>query len=114
MHQKKRYWDNTISGNAIMASRTSILETLRYVVKSPPEIKAKSTISSFALFFFDLKTAIIGHPIWTALILILIGFPVLVIGRRRMRSRRGGFFKLDEKNGLLGGFGGAGSNGKAD
>lgn len=99
-----------------MASRTSILETLRFVVKSPPDIKPKSTISTFALFFFDLKTSILSHPIWAVIILVIVGVPGLLYGRRKwLRSRKGaGFFKLDEKNGLLGGFGGGAGNGKAD
>lgn len=40
-----RYWDNTITGNPIIPSRTSILETIPKVVISPPKIKPKLTIS---------------------------------------------------------------------
>jgi len=102
-----------------MASRTSILETLRYVTKQSPELKPKSTISSFALFFFDLKSSIVSHPIWTTIFGVTLGVPMVLFARRRfLRSRRsgGGFFRLDEKNGLLGGFGGGAGqgNGKAD
>jgi len=40
----------------------------------------------------------------------MIVLAAAIWGRRRMRRNRGGFFRLDEKDGLLGG----GYNGKAD
>lgn len=87
------------------------------MTKHPQELKAQSTVSSFALFFFDMKSAIASHPIWTAIVAILLGVPAMLYARKRwVRNRRGGgFFRLDEKNGLLGGFGHGGNvNGKAD
>ena len=108
--QNRRYWDNTVTGNSIMASRTSILETLPKVVISPPKIKPKSTISSFEKFFFDIRGAISGHPI------LSIGFIAGMVvsgfmwGRKRLRKSKGGYFRLDEKDGLLGGS----TNGKVD
>jgi protein disulfide-isomerase len=108
--QNKKYWDTTITGNAIIPSRTSILETIPKVVASPPKIKAKRTISSFDQIIFDLRSAASERPI---LALCAIGSVVLLAvmwTRRRMRRNRGGFFRLDEKDGLLGG----GYNGKAD
>ncbi|KAF4636587.1 hypothetical protein G7Y89_g1498 [Cudoniella acicularis] len=106
----RRYWDTTISGNAIMASRTSILETIGKVVKSSPEIKAKTTISSFEKFFFDMRGAISGHPFLSIGVITGIVLGVMMWGRGRIRRNRGGFFRLDEKDGLLGG----GVNGKVD
>jgi protein disulfide-isomerase len=93
-----------------MASRTSILETISKVVASPPKIKPKSTISSFEKFFFDLRGAISGHPFLSIGMIggILLG--VTWFGRGRIRRSRGGFFRLDEKDGLLGGT----NNGKVD
>lgn len=92
-----------------MPSRTSILETIGKVVQSPPKIKPKTTISSFEKFFFDLRGAISGHPFLSLGIFVGIVFSAMTWGRRLRRSR-GGFFKLDEKDGLLGG----NSNGKVD
>ena len=86
-----------------MASRTSILETIPKVVSSPPQIKPKSTIGSFEKFFFNLRGAISGHPFISVGLIIGILVGVLVYGRGRMRRSRGGFFRLDEKDGLLGG-----------
>jgi protein disulfide-isomerase len=85
-----------------MASRTSILETIPKVVSSPPKIKPKSTISSFEKFFFDIRGAISGHPFLSigAIAGIVVG--AAWYGRGRMRRSRGGFFRLDEKDGLLG------------
>ena len=89
-----------------MASRTSILETIPKVVCSPPKIKPKSTIGSFEKFFFDVRGAISGHPLLSVGLIIGIVVGVLVYGKGRMRRSRGGFFRLDEKDGLLGNMGG--------
>ncbi|KAF2455102.1 thioredoxin-like protein [Lineolata rhizophorae] len=113
-----RYWDNTITGNPIMASRTSILETLQKVVASPPKISPKSTTSQLEHVFFKIRSGCSSHP-WLA-VGMLIGFIVAVYlwGRkiRRVRSfigggGSGGFFHLDGKEGLLGN---SGTNGKVD
>jgi len=86
-----------------MASRTSILETIPKVVSSPPKIKPKSTIRSIEKFFFNLRGAISGHPFLSVGLIFGIFIGVLWYGRGRMRRSRGGFFRLDEKDGLLGG-----------
>ena len=85
-----------------MASRTSILETLQKITKSPPQIKPKSTISRFEKFFFDIRSAIGGHPFLSVGILVGAAGAVGWVMRRRKRGK-GGYFRLDEKDGLLGG-----------
>lgn len=52
-----RYWDNTITGNPIIPSRTSILETIPKVVTNPPKVKPKLTISRVvsAMRFLELS-----------------------------------------------------------
>jgi protein disulfide-isomerase len=117
--QNKRYWDTTISGNYIGASRTAILETLPKVVISPPKIKPKSTTSRLETWFFELRGAASAHPILTLFFIIgtLVGGGIW--GRGRIKSGKGfpgfpgagGFFKLDGKEGLLGG---GGPSGKVD
>jgi protein disulfide-isomerase len=90
-----------------MASRTSILETIPKIISSPVKIKAKSTISNFEKFFFDIRSTISSHKY------LSLGFALGVLvfgvhyGRGRVRRSRGGFFRLDgnEKDGLLGGTG---------
>jgi protein disulfide-isomerase len=104
-----RYWDQTITGNSIMASRTSILETLPKVISSPPLIKHKSTMGGFQKFFFDIRGAIGGHKILSLVALIMTVVGGVSYLRRRSGRSRGGFFRLDEKDGLLGG-----NNGKVD
>jgi protein disulfide-isomerase len=93
-----------------MASRTSILDTIRNVVASPPTIKPKSTIGSFEKFFFDIRGAISGHPFLSIGCIIGLVIGGASWGRKRIRRNRGGFFRLDEKDGLLGG----NMNGKVD
>ncbi|EON66034.1 hypothetical protein W97_05277 [Coniosporium apollinis CBS 100218] len=108
----RRYWDQTITGNPIVPSRTSILETLKNVVASPPKLSPKSTVSSIEHFFFRIRQICSGHP-YLALamgLVVLVGGSIW--GRSRMRRRNGGFFQLNEKEGLLGNVGGA--NGKVD
>lgn len=93
-----------------MASRTSILETIKHVTASPPKIQPKSTISSFEKFFFDIRSTIGGHPVLSvgAILGAIIGS---VLFLRKRRRGRGGYFRLDEKDGLLGG---GNANGKVD
>ena len=50
--ENKRYWDVTMTGNPIVPSRTSILETLPRIVANPPKIGPKST------------TTALGHVWW--------------------------------------------------
>ncbi|KAI0132462.1 thioredoxin-like protein [Xylariales sp. AK1849] len=112
----RRYWDTTITGMNIVPSRTSILETISKVTVSPPQIKAKSTISSFEKIFFDIRMTFSDHPYLS--VGCLAG---LVLGcaswyRGRLRRNRG-HFRLDDKlpvrelkEGLLGNT----ANGKVD
>ncbi|TAQ91075.1 hypothetical protein B7494_g634 [Chlorociboria aeruginascens] len=106
----RRYWDTTITGNYIIPSRTSILETIPKVVTTPSVIKPKSTISSFEKFFFDIRGSISGHPILSIGVIAGIVISVFIWIRGKMRRSKGGFFRLDEKDGLLGG----NVNGKVD
>jgi len=106
----RRYWDTSITGNPIMASRTSILETIPKVVAVPPKIKPKSTIGSIEKFFFNIRGAVSGHPFLTVGLVLGLIIGGLAYARGRMRRNRGGFFRLDEKDGLLGG----NTNGKVD
>lgn len=93
-----------------MPSRTSILETIPKVVSSPPKIKPKLTISNFEKVFFDIRGAASEHPYLTIGLVAGVLIGGVMWGRGRMRRSRGGFFRLDEKDGLLGGT----SNGKVD
>ncbi|KAF2835252.1 thioredoxin-like protein [Patellaria atrata CBS 101060] len=107
------YWDSTITGNPIVPSRTSILETLPKVVASPPKLSPKSTISSFEHFFFRIRQVCLGHP-WLAALSFVVSLLVLFIWRRRLNRRSfgstNGFFKLDGRESLLG----SNSNEKGD
>ncbi|OJJ01210.1 hypothetical protein ASPVEDRAFT_61682 [Aspergillus versicolor CBS 583.65] len=118
----RRYWDTSSSGASIMASRTSILETIPLVIANPPKITPKSTIGVFESIFFVSSTFITGHPILFAIILLVsvIGVTYVARGRGLKRGVRGGILgiagnaggllHLDGKEGLLNG----GSTGKVD
>ncbi|KAJ5738804.1 hypothetical protein N7493_001959 [Penicillium malachiteum] len=120
----RRYWDTASSGAPIMASRTSILETIPLVISSPSKLSPKSTIGTLETFFFYTRSFLGSHPI---LFFILLGLAVAVatiFGRGRLLRRAGlsrggilgnsngsgGFFHLDGKEGFLNG----GSTGKVD
>lgn len=114
--QNRRYWDTTITGNHIVPSRTSILETIPKVITSPPKIASKSTTSSFMRVFWSLKNAWSKHP-WLVLGLALglcLGGVVVSRKMRRHQFGSGGFFNLDREKGLFGGLLGANTNGKVD
>ncbi|PYH35989.1 putative disulfide isomerase [Aspergillus neoniger CBS 115656] len=119
----RRYWDTSSSGASIMASRTSILETIPLVIANPPKLTPKSTVGTFESVFFFTRTFISGHPILFFIILTLsvAGATIVARGRSLRRGARGGilgvtgntgggFFNLDGKEGLLNG----GSTGKVD
>jgi protein disulfide-isomerase len=119
--QNRRYWDNTITGNYILPSRTSILETINKVVTSPPKIKPKLTISSFEKIFFDMRVTFSEHPFLTIGCILGLSLGAASWFRGRMKRRggggSGGHFRLDDnfgikdmKDGLLG----ANGNGKVD
>ncbi|KAA8573305.1 hypothetical protein MFRU_053g00450 [Monilinia fructicola] len=100
----RRYWDTTITGNYIIPSRTSILETIPKVVSNPPVIKPKSTVGSLEKMFFNIRGAISGHPFLSFGLALGIVLGITMYGRGKVGSRRGGFFRVDDgKDGLLGG-----------
>ncbi|KAK6196833.1 hypothetical protein LQW54_011148 [Pestalotiopsis sp. IQ-011] len=112
----RRYWDQTITGNSIVPSRTSILETIGKVTASPPKIKPKLTISSFEKIFFDIRMTFSEHPYLSFGCVAGLALGAASWFRGRVR-RRGSPFRLDEslpikelKEGLLGHT----ANGKTD
>lgn len=115
--QNRKYWDTTVTGNYILVSRTSILETLDKVVYTPQALKPKLTISSFEKIFFDIRLSFTEHPYLSFGCIVSIAFGVY--SWLRGRSRRGrGHFRLEDsisirdfKDGFLGGSNG---NTKAD
>lgn len=126
--QNRRYWDQTETGNYIMPSRTSILETLPRIVSNPPRLAPKSTIGFFESIYFNIRSFTSGHP-WISVILVVICLVVSATwGKNKIRRSRGslgghslpggnnngGFFKLDGKEGFLSSFGGNTASGKVD
>ncbi|KAF4587466.1 disulfide isomerase [Ophiocordyceps camponoti-floridani] len=112
----RRYWDQTVTGNHMLVSRTSIMETLDKIVYGPNVIKPKLTISAPEKMLLDIRIALMEHPLLTLGCVVGISFGVVSWIRGRNR-RRGGHFRLDDsmgikelKDGLLGGNG----NHKAD
>lgn len=108
MNQNRRYWDTTITGNYIIPSRTSILETISKVTASPPEIKPKLTISSFEKIFFDIRMTFTEHPYLSGGCVLGLALGVFSLFRGRLRKNRGAFRLEDNlpikeiREGLLG------------
>lgn len=101
-----RYWDTTMTGNPIVPSRTSILETLPRIVANPPKIAAKSTTNAIGHLWWVIKGNVASHPLVSIGMLVGIIVTVFIYSRRHLRAA-GGYIRLDEKmsgmNGLLGG-----------
>ncbi|KAA8650571.1 hypothetical protein EYZ11_003548 [Aspergillus tanneri] len=117
----RRYWDSSSSGASIMASRTSILETIPLVVANPPKLSPKSTVGTFEFIFYFTRSFIVSHPIFFVIILIISVAAATIFARRRNArwggrgailgvSNGNGFFHLDGKEGILNG----GATGKVD
>ncbi|KAM0667417.1 hypothetical protein ACQRIT_003545 [Beauveria bassiana] len=106
----RKYWDTTVTGNHILVSRTSIMETLDKIVYGPQVIKPKLTISFIEKIFFDIRVTFRDHPILSLLSVCGVVYGALTWFRAR-KGRRGGHFRLDDsltgmreyKDGLLGG-----------
>lgn len=95
-----------MTGNSIVPSRTSILETLSKVVASPPKLTPKNTNSGISLLLFRIRIAFTRHPLLSTCftVFVLMG---LFIGRKVTRRRTfgvnsGSLFNMDNKEGLLG------------
>ncbi|GAO16588.1 hypothetical protein UVI_02019740 [Ustilaginoidea virens] len=110
----RRYWDQTVTGNYIMVSRTSIMETLDKIVYGPHVIKHKLTVSTVEKVLLDIKSAFVEHPYLSLGCVIGMGFGTLSWLRGRSRLGRGGHFRLDNTMGgikeLRGGLLGANGN----
>ncbi|KAF7558730.1 hypothetical protein G7046_g5431 [Stylonectria norvegica] len=111
---RRRYWDNTVTGNYILVSRTSIMETLDKIVYGPHVIKPKLTISAFEKVFFDIRITFVEHPFLSVGCLAGVAFGVFSWFRGRTRRNRGGHFRLDDSLGLKDGLLGQNGNSKAD
>lgn len=114
--QNRRYWDQTVTGNYIIPSRTSILETIGQVTRSPNKIKPKLTISSFEKIFFDIRQTFTEHPYLTSGCLLGLALGGASWFRGRLRRTRG-HFRLEENLGMKemkAPILGANANGKVD
>ncbi|KAJ1299292.1 hypothetical protein OPQ81_003782 [Rhizoctonia solani] len=108
----RRYWDQTSTGNYIIPSRTSILETINKVTAQPPKIKPKLTISSFEKIFFDMRVTFSEHPYLTigCVAGLLLGSASWFRGRFGRRRGNRLFLNDEFKAPLLG----SNANGKTD
>jgi protein disulfide-isomerase len=95
----RRYWDQTSTGNPIVPSRTSILETINKVTANPPKLKPKLTIGFLEKIVFDVKTTFKEHPYLSSGCVLGIAFGCLSLFRGRIRKPRGGHFRLDDAAG---------------
>lgn len=95
--QNRRYWDQTVTGNSIVPSRTSILETLNKVTSSPPKIKPKLTISSIEKVLFDIRMTFSEHPFLALGCMFGVALGCMSWYRGRLRRTRGyGHFRLED------------------
>jgi protein disulfide-isomerase len=91
----RRYWDQTETGNNIVPSRTSILETLNRVTANPPQLKPKLTVSTLEKIFFDVRMTFKEHPFLSLGCIFGVAIGCYSWFKGRMR-RKGGHFRLDE------------------
>lgn len=100
-HQNRRYWDQTSTGNPIVPSRTSIMETLTKVTANPPKIAPKLTINFIEKAWRDMRKSFREHPFlsWGCVLGIAFGclswfrggvLAALMLLRGRLRRVTGG------------------------
>ena len=113
----KRYWDVTITGNPIVPSRTSILETLPRIVANPPKIVPKRTTTALGHVWWVLRGQVLGHPVLSTFLGLALLVALAFSSRRTMwrLGERGGYFHVGEKAGPMDGLlGGSAPQGKVD
>ena len=120
--QNRRYWDETETGNYIVPSRTSILETLPRIVSNPPRLTPKSTIGAFENVFLQIRNFGTHHTYYSIIVLIgavgglfyLLRNPTVV--RNALGRNGSGYFHLpvDEKATNMGWGNGTNAGQKAD
>ncbi|KAK3939811.1 thioredoxin domain-containing protein 5 [Diplogelasinospora grovesii] len=110
----RRYWDQTSTGNYIIPSRTSILETINKVTASPPKIKPKLTISSIEKIFFDIRVTFTEHPYLTMGCVLGLALGLASWFRGKLRKTARGHFRLGEETTKAPLLGGVNTNGKVD
>ncbi|KAK5111641.1 hypothetical protein LTR62_004745 [Meristemomyces frigidus] len=120
-YSSHRYWDVTMTGNPIVPSRTSILETLPRVVSSPPKIAAKRTMSVVGHAWWTVKEQVFEHPRVSIGVSVGALICIVIFVRRHGRNidlsaALPSYFQVGEKgnamDGLLGGS--PGGSGKVD
>lgn len=100
-----RYWDTTVSGEAIRPSRSSILDTVNKVTANPNSITAQYTTGKFTRTFYTVRNFTSSHPFLALGMFVGSITAVVLFGKSRSRRRGFGHFQYGEKDGLLGGMG---------
>lgn len=101
-----RYWDVTATGNPIVPSRTSILETLARIVANPPKLSPKRTTTTLGHVWWVIKAQLFEHPRVSIGVALAVIAGVVFYGRQHVRMFGGGYIRLGEKGGLDGLLGG--------
>lgn len=93
-----------MTGNPIVPSRTSILETIPRVLANPPKIPAKSSASTIGTIFYRVRSTWRSHPWFSSIMFIffLIGGYILARRLRRKPFGSGGWINLDGEKGVFG------------
>jgi protein disulfide-isomerase len=97
-----RYWENTMTGNPIVPSRTSIIETLPRVVANPPKIPYKRTMTILGHVWWVVKTQMQEHPLVTVFFSLFALVVVAWWSRKYVKVAQSGFINLSEKGGMDG------------
>jgi protein disulfide-isomerase len=97
-----RYWENTMTGNPIVPSRTSIIETLPRVVANPPKIPYKRTMTILGHVWWVVKTQMQEHPLVTVFFSLFALAVMALWLRKYFKVAQSGFINLSEKGGMDG------------
>lgn len=73
------------------------------MLSKSPSIRSKSTTTRLNRVYFLAKAGAHGHPWLSVALLVAVLLVLALVGRGRMKRKAGGFFRLDGKEGLLGG-----------
>lgn len=94
-----KFWDRTESGDILVPSRSSILETLEAVTLPSPSIKAVSLHNSVLVYLSETKENLVAHKTFY---LIVVGVILFGTWYRRYYSRGTSTHRTTASEGLLG------------
>ncbi|ODV88998.1 hypothetical protein CANCADRAFT_32396 [Tortispora caseinolytica NRRL Y-17796] len=85
-YDEGKYWDETQSGEPISASRSEVLDTLFAIMRSPPLLSPKSSVSRISTWFYLVQNWVLFH-VKLSLFFLFCSIIFLYVHRKNRHQR---------------------------